>query len=427
MKGFDLITPGVDRSQLETETLRVFDICDGCRRCFNLCPSFNTLIDRIDDYDNDVNKFTAEDFEQVEQECYYCKLCFNHCPYSPPHKYEIDFPRLMAAWKKQRVAEKGATWRDRLLVQTDFIGKMGTLTAPLTNWALRTPWLRSIIEGIVGIHKDRQVLPFQRESFPAWWKKRSAAPATTQLKKKVALFPSCMVNHQTTNIGKASVQVLEKNGIEVAVPEGQRCCGMPLFDLGDTGKMIETAKANYQTFQPYLDSGHDIIVPTASCSLMLKREYPYLLPNDERIKNMSQRTFDICEYLMQLRKEETLSVDFPVNPGRVAYQIPCHLRDQNIGFKSKDLMELTGAKVQLIEKCSGHDGTWGAKMEFFDLSMKIAKKAVREVEEDTVDVVASDCPLSALQLDQVRGIPQGSQKAAQHPIQIIRDAYGLSA
>ncbi len=426
MKGFELITPGVDRSQLETETLRVFDICDGCRRCFNLCPSFNTLIDRIDDYDNDVNKFKAEDFEQVEQECYYCKLCFNHCPYSPPHKYEIDFPRLMAAWKKQRIAEKGATWRDHLLTQTDFIGRMGTLTAPLTNWALRTPWIRAIMEKFIGVHRNRHILPFQKESFPAWWSKRTTPSVPPITRKKVALFPSCMVNHQATDIGKATVQVLEKNDIEVVTPEGQQCCGMPLFDLGDTDKMIETARANYETFRPYLESGHDIIVPTASCSLMLKREYPYLLPEDDRIKNMSERTFDVCEYLMRLKKEGRLSVDFPTNPGRIAYQIPCHLRDQNIGFKSQELMELTGAKVQLIEKCSGHDGTWGAKVEFFDLSMKIAKKAVRDIEEDAIDVVASDCPLSALQLDQIRDIPQDSKKTARHPIQIIRDSYGLS-
>ena len=427
MKGFELITPGVDRPQLETETLRVFDICDGCRRCFNLCPSFNTLIDRIDDYNSDLTKFTAPDFEQVEQECYYCKLCFNHCPYSPPHKYEIDFPRLMAAWKKQRVTEKGATWRDRLLIQTDFIGKMGSLIAPFTNWALRTPWVRNLMEQVMGVHRDRQILPFQGESFPTWWSKRNISLAKPAAKRRVALFPSCMVNHQATDIGKATVQVLENNGIEVVVPAGQQCCGMPSFDLGDTDKMIETARANYETFRPYLESGHDIIVPTASCSLMLKREYPYLVPDDDRIKNMSERTYDICEYLMQLKKEGSLSIDFPTNPGRVAYQIPCHLRDQNIGFKSKELMELTGAKVQLIEKCSGHDGTWGAKVEFFDLSMKIAKKSVRDVEEDTVDVVASDCPLSALQLDQVRGIPQGSSKIARHPIQIVRDSYGLSS
>ena len=230
-----------------------------------------------------------------------------------------------------------------------------------------------------------------------------------------------MVNHQATDIGKATVQVLERNGIEVTVPEGQQCCGMPLFDLGDTEGMIQAAEHNYRAFQPYLEAGYDIVVPAASCSLMLKREYPYLQPKDHMTR-LAERTFDICEYLMRLKREEKLSLEFSKKLSRIAYQIPCHLRDQNIGFKSKEALELTGAKVHLIEKCSGHDGTWGAKVEFFDLSMKIARKALRDIEEDTVDAVASDCPLSALQLDQARGVRQDSSARTLHPIQIIRDA-----
>ena len=189
MKGFDLITPGWNRTQLEKETLRVFDVCDGCRRCFNLCPSFNTLLDRIDEYDSDVTKITAQDFERVEKECYYCKLCYNHCPYTPPHDYEIDFPRLMAAWKKQRTAEGGATWRDKLLVKTDLIGKLGNLTAPLTNWALRTPWIRGAVERILGIHRNRQILPFERESFAGWWGQHRSTSMPPKTNGKVACSP----------------------------------------------------------------------------------------------------------------------------------------------------------------------------------------------------------------------------------------------
>jgi len=424
VKDFDLITPGWTKDQLVKETLRVYDICNGCRRCFNLCPSFNTLLDRIDEYDSDTSQFTAQNFEQVEKECYYCKLCYNHCPYTPPHDYEIDFPRLMAAWKKQRVAEGGAKWRDKLLVQTDFIGQLGSLTAPITNWALKTPWIRGLMERVVGIHKSRQILPFEKQTFNTWWGKRKTQKPNTNPNAKVALFPSCMVNHQATDIGKATVQVLEKNGVEVVVPGGQQCCGMPLFDLGDTEGMIRAAEANYRVLQPYLDAGYDVVVPAASCSLMFKREYPYLQPTDF-MRQLAERTFDICEYLIGLKRAGKFSLDFPNSPGRIAYQIPCHLRDQNIGFKSKEAMELTGAKVQLIEKCSGHDGTWGAKVEFFDLSMKIAKKAVREIDESAA-LVASDCPLSALQIDQARGITQDSPTRTVHPIQIIRDAYQLS-
>lgn len=424
MKGIHLVSTDWTRSQLEQETNRIFDICDGCRRCFNLCPSFNTLLDRIDEYDSDVSQVTAADYEQVEKECYYCKLCFNHCPYTPPHEYEIDFPRLMAAWKKQRVQEHGTSWRDRLLIQTELIGKLGGMTASFSNWALSTPWLRGLIEKVVGLHRDRHVLFFSQESFPQWWRKRTGNSVSHPAQRKVVLFPSCMVNYQATDIGKATVQVLEKNGVDVVIPEGQRCCSMPSFDVGDTDTMVQTAQHHLTLFQPYLKQGYALIVPTPSCSLMFKREYPYLVPTPD-MKHLAERTFDVCEYLMHLKKDGALSLEFTQLNQRIAYQVPCHLRDQNIGFKSKELMELTGAQVELIEKCSGHDGSWGAKVEFFDLSMNIAKKAVRPILNSEPTLVASDCPLSALQLDQAGATPAGPEHTTKHPIQIIRDAYQI--
>ena len=200
---------------------------------------------------------------------------------------------------------------------------------------------------------------------------------------------------------------------------------MPSFDIGDTDAMVQTANHHLKIFQPYLEKGYDLVVPTPSCSLMFKREYAYLVATPE-MNQLAERTFDICEYLMQLKKEGELSLEFTQAKQRVAYQIPCHLRDQNIGFKSKELIELTGAQVELIEKCSGHDGSWGAKVEFFDLSMKIAKKAVQPILNNKPNLVASDCPLAALQLDQAGAAPAGTKHSTKHPNQIIRDAYGLA-
>jgi Fe-S oxidoreductase len=217
--------------------------------------------------------------------------------------------------------------------------------------------------------------------------------------------------------------VLEKNGVEVVVPE-QRCCGMPTFEIGDIQAIQEAARTNVAALYPWVLKGYDVVVPAVSCSLMLKREYPELNPDGET-KKVAERTFDVCEYLMSMKKEGRLAMDFPNTPGRIAYQIPCHLRDQNIGFKSKELMECAGAHVEVIEKCSGHDGTWSAKKEFFPLSMKIAGKAVRAIEQAPADVVASDCPLAGLQLDQAGGSAHVGGHVARHPIQIVRDAYGL--
>jgi Fe-S oxidoreductase len=423
MKGFDLITPGVTRAQLGREALRVYEICDGCRRCFNLCPSFNTLFDRLDAHESAVEKVSQTDLDRIARECYYCKLCYNHCPYTPPHQFEIDFPRLMIAWKRQLTVEGGATWRDRLLTKTDLIGRLGSRLAPLTNWTLRTRWARVLMDRLAGVHRERRVLAFQAETLSRWWAGRGAGSKAARPNGKVALFAGCMVNYQVTDVGKATVQVLEKNGVEVVIPD-QRCCGMPAFDLGDTDAVVKAARANMASLRPWLEAGYDVVSPIPSCSLMLKREYPYLVPGEETSR-LADRTSDVCEYLMRLKRAGTLATDFSRKPGRVAYQIPCHLRDQNIGFKSRDLMELAGAQVEVIERCSGHDGTWGAKTEFFNLSMAIAGKAVREIAKIPSDVVASDCPLAALQLDQAGASGHARYGRTVHPIQIVRDAYGL--
>jgi glycerol-3-phosphate dehydrogenase subunit C len=328
----------------------------------------------------------------------------------------------MAAWKQQRAREGNISLRDKLLVQTDWMGKIGSLTAPLINGALRNRFLRNILERIVGIHRQREILPFQTDTFSRWWSRKPPVPHTESPNGKVAFFPGCLVTYQAPDIGKAAVQVLEKNGVEVVLPSGQQCCGMPRFDLGDTEGITQAAESHLQIFGAYVEQGYDIVIPAPSCSLMFKREYPYFRSTPD-MKRLAEHTFDLCEYLMRLKRDHRLSLDFPDNPGRVAYQIPCHLRDQNIGFKSKELMELTGATVHLIEKCSGHDGAWSAKTEFFDLSMKIASKATRDIVDGEFDIVASDCPLSALQLKQALGTK--NSRPTLHPIQIIRNAYGM--
>jgi glycerol-3-phosphate dehydrogenase subunit C len=423
MKTLNILQP-IESGPLEKETLRIYEICDGCRRCFNLCPSFNTLLNRIDAVESDVAKLAPADHERVVDECYYCKLCFNHCPYTPPHPYQLDFPHLMAVWKKHLAATRGTSWRDRLLIKTDLMGRLNSALAPLVNWTLRQPWIRIVMEKLLGVHRERGVLHYQAETFSRWWARRQPGP-NGDSPRKVALFASCLVNYQVTDVGKASVQVLEKNGVDVAFPD-QQCCGMPSFDIGDTAGIVKAAHANLRSLNDWINRGYDVVIPSPSCSLMIKREYPALLQTEEA-KAVGARTFDICEYLMKLKRDGSLAMDFGRNPGRVAYQVPCHLRDQNIGFKSKELMECTGAQVEVIEKCSGHDGAWSAKQEFYPLSMKIAEKAVRAITQNPADVIASDCPLAALQLDGAGAAAHAGGRTTRHPIQIVRDAYGLPA
>jgi len=422
MKGITLTAAKLERPAVMQETLRVFDVCEGCRRCFNLCPSFHTLFDRIDAQDSDVKRLTPADYEQVADECYYCKLCYNHCPYTPPHQYEIDFPRLMIAWKKLLAQERRVPWRDWLLVRTDWLGTVGTTFAPIMNRLLRARWLRALLHRFWGIHRNRWLLTFQHETFPRWLARTrrnqpAPPPASAAGSAQVALFSTCLVDYHEGAIGRATLAVLEKNDVRVVRPE-QQCCGMPFFEMGDVAAILNKARFNLTALKPWVERGYDVVVPSPSCSLMLKREYPHLLPTED-CRLVAERTFDVCEYLMKLKKGGKLNTDFVESPGRIAYHIPCHLRDQNIGFKSKEVMELTGASVEVVERCSGHDGIWSVKNEFFDMSMTIAAKAVRELEAARADIVVSDCPLAALQLTQAGG------RSVSHPIQVIRQAYGV--
>jgi Fe-S oxidoreductase len=402
---------------LDAEFLRVADICHGCRRCFNLCPSFSILLNGIDALDGEVDKLDEATKGSVVDSCFYCKLCYNHCPYTPPHEFHLDFPLLMVRAKAVRAQTTRPRLRDRLLVKTDFIGRTARWAAPLINRLNRVGWFRALLQRWGGIHRDRVLPPIAFQTFPAWFRRRSR-PAKAGA-KKVALFSGCLTNYNYPAIGRATVQVLEKNGVQIAWPD-QVCCGMPCFDTGDFDALKAQARKNVESLMAMVDQGYAIVSPIPSCSLMLKKEYPALLGTDEA-RTVAKHTFDICEYLMSLHQKGELSTDFSRPVGTIAYQIPCHLRDQNIGYKSRDLMQLIpGATVEVIEKCTGHDGSWSVKTEFFAASMLLGGKAFRAVREADAATVVSDCPLSGLQIE------QGAGKKTWHPIEIIHRAYGLA-
>jgi Fe-S oxidoreductase len=408
-----------DAPQLETELRRVSDICNGCRRCYNLCPSFNDLIDRLDSesVDGDAEKLTAGDFKSVTDLCYQCKLCYNHCPYTPPHRWEIDFPRLMLRSKAVETRTKRQSHQDRFLGQVDRLGKLGSMFAPMVNWLNGNRINRWMMEKFLGIHRDRILPPYAPETFRSWFDKRRPA-RISGTRTKVALFYTCSVNYNYPEVGRACVRVLEKNGAQIAAPE-QRCCGMPFLDGGDIESTKKNARANVESLDRLARQGYEIVAPGPTCSYMLKREYPMMLEG-EAVQRVAAKTLDICEYLMRLHGEGKLVTSFVKGMGRIAYQIPCHLRAQNIGYKSRDLMQLIpNTSVYLIERCAAIDGTWGLKRQYFDLSLKVAEPLLREIRDGRPDLIVSDCSLAGLQ------IQQGMSQKPLHPIQVLERAYGL--
>ena len=407
------------QDSVDTELRRVYDICAGCRRCLPLCPSFKVMFDRldVDAVDGDVEKLPAADVKEVVDLCYQCKLCYNHCPYTPPHRWQVDFPRLMLRARSAEARAKGVTLQDRFLGNTELVGRLGSLTAPVSNWMNAFPPNRALMQAVVGIHKDRKLPLFHRETFSRWFDQRKRPAPTAPAEKRVALFATCSVEYNDPATGKAAVAVLERNGVDVTMP-AQRCCGMPYLDGGAVKEAKALIADNVASLARAVREGREIVVPGPTCSYMLKQEYPWLDGSDDA-NLVARHTRDLFEYLAGLHAEGRLDTRFPRPPGKIAYQLPCHLKAQNMGTRSADVLRLTGAEVETIERCSAVDGTWGMKKEYFTLSMKVAEPLFTGIETAAPARVATDCPLAALQIN------QGTGRTAQHPIRILADAYGL--
>ncbi|HXN55915.1 MAG TPA: DUF3501 family protein [Myxococcales bacterium] len=435
-----------DSRHTQSELHRVFEICNGCRLCFNLCPSFDVLFRRIDALDpnaleaegkhlamglieeheaaeklkhiqvsteNPVSLLTDADNARVVELCYECKLCYPKCPYVPPHEFAVDFPKLMLRAKMNGAKEDGIPFRERFLGATDLVGGLMTKIAPLANAAAHNAFNRKLMEQTLGIAAQRQLPDYAAESFETWWKRRAPVEAPETPSGAVALFHTCFVNYNDPSIGQAAVDVLERAGCAVDCPE-QVCCGMPKLDGGDIAGARKLAARNAELLLPHVRAGKTVLSPGPSCTLMLRQEYPELI--GAAGKKIAAATMDLSDYVLQLGRQKKLPKP-PPGIGKVAFHVACHNRVQNFGYRGRDLLKWAGGDVTLVDRCCGMDGTWGMKSEFFEESLKVAEPAARKVESIEPDVVSSDCPLAGLQLRQKTG------RASYHPVKILQAAY----
>jgi len=404
-----------DRSGLAQELERVFEICHGCRLCFNLCPSFPELFQAVDGHNGDVRKLTAAEVDRVIDTCYQCKICYVKCPYTPEdkHEFQLDFPRLMLRANAIRRRERGFDLRSRLLRRPDLLGKAASRCAGLANWANRRPLLRAGLEMALGIHREKVLPDFHSQTFEDWYRKQ---PAPAGDPSKAVLFVTCSVNYNAPQVGRDAVEVFARNGISLGCPK-QSCCGMPALEAGDIELAKRLALHNVASLYPHVKAGKKVLAADPSCSYTLRKEYPELAGTPEA-SEVAAATMDACEYLFQLKQEGRFNREFRSTPGKIAYHLPCHLKAQNIGYRSRDVMRLIpGTSVKLVDRCSGHDGSWAVKTEFFPLSMLAGKKAFEEMAAAEADVTASDCPLASIHIGQALG------KRPIHPIQVLARAY----
>ncbi|MFQ5608711.1 MAG: heterodisulfide reductase-related iron-sulfur binding cluster [Woeseiaceae bacterium] len=418
-----------DKAALQAELKRVFDICHGCRRCFSLCNAFPTLFDAIDDSDSgELDTVPKEGYREVVDHCYLCDMCYmSKCPYVPPHEWNVDFPHLMLRAKAQRFRDEGATVQERVLSGTDTVGRLAGIpvVAEAVNAVNRSGAGRILLEKTLGVARDAPVPRYHGRSAHRRLAGRSPATGNAEsangTQGRVVLYTTCYGDRNVPEVCEDLVSVFEHNGIEVAVTRSERCCGMPKLELGDLRSVAAAKEANVPELSRWVDQGYDIVAPVPSCVLMFKQELPLLFPDDEAVRAVAEAFFDPFDYLHRRHKAGLMNTGFVHSLGKVAYQVPCHLRVQNIGLKTKAILEMVpDTEINAIERCSGHDGTYGVKMKFRDASLKIARPVMRRVDQAGADVFTSDCPMAG---EQIAGGVNGV--SAEHPMSLLRRSYGI--
>ena len=419
-----------DETALDEEMRRIFDICHGCRRCFNLCDTFPRLFDLIDESDSgELDTVDSVGFEPVVGACTLCDMCFmTKCPYVPPHEFNLDFPHLMLRYRAIQHRKGKVPWQSKQMSKTDRNGRLAKPLAPLVNWALdeKNGLTRKLMQSVAGIHKEAALPRFnsftlEDEAAP---EVASNAPAKD---RKVVLYATCYGKFNNPKIGYAARGILARNGVETEVVHPS-CCGMPLLEQGDLAAVAESARNVAAEFGPWIDKGYDIVALMPSCALMLKFEWPLILPDNPAIKKLSEATKDITEYIVDIAKNEGLAEGMTPLGGKIAVHLACHARAQNMGAKAAELMRLLpDSEVQVIERCSGHGGSWGVMQDNFDTALKVGRPVARQLIKDTPKFYVSECPLAGMHIGQgVERADGNVPETAPHPVVLFARAYGIA-
>jgi Fe-S oxidoreductase len=417
-----------DEGQLFAELERVFDICHGCRRCVSLCHSFPTLFDLVDESSTmEVDGVAKNDYWKVVEHCYLCDLCYmTKCPYVPPHEWNLDFPHLMLRAKAVKFKKEGASFRLRTLTSTDAVGKLAgiPILVGAVNAMNKNAGFRGVLEKTLGVHKDAVVPEYHSKTLRKRLSPKSGAGAEPAgpTQGRVALFATCYGNYNEPRSGEDLVAVFEHNGIPVTIAPKEQCCGMPKLELGDLASVAAAKEANIPVLAKLVDEGWDIVAPIPSCVLMFKQELPLMFPDDPAVAKVRDAIYDPFEYLMLRHKHGRLKTDFKQPLGKVAYHVACHQRVQNIGAKTREALSLVPeTQVEAIERCSGHDGTYGVRKETFDIAVKLVKPVVTRVQQARADHLTSDCVMAGHHIANVAG----DGRESVHPISLLRKAYGI--
>ncbi|QQR70027.1 MAG: glycerol-3-phosphate dehydrogenase [Alphaproteobacteria bacterium] len=440
-----------DEAKLDAELRRVYDICHGCRRCFNLCESFPRLFDLIDaTASGEMEDVSSQDFPSIEKACTLCDMCYQAtCPYVPPHEFNLDFPHLMLRARAVRRKKEGSPWAEVQLTQTDRNGAMARLAPEIANWLTdtRNQPARVALEKVAQVDRRAALPQYHGKTLVMQARENPPvvnAKAPAYGKRKAVVYATCFSNYNNPAIGMAALAVLAHCGVETEVVY-PRCCGMPQLEQGDLGGVNKHAATVAEALSPWIDKGYDVIALVPSCALMLKSEWPLLVPTDAPhralVQKLATASYDISEYVISLAKREGVPDQLKVLEGGITLHIACHARAQNIGLKAAEMLRLIpGQAVKVIERCSGHGGSWGVLKENFDSALKVGKPVMRQAAQEKSAYLASECPLAGAHIAQGMELmaqqvvvsqsgalcdPAAVTPQSRHPIELMALAYGL--
>ncbi len=412
-----------DPDKLAKELGRAFALCASCRMCFKYCDAFPTLFNLADRrYDGDATRLDAAETDQVMTACFQCKLCEVQCPYTPrdKHEFQLDFPRLVHRYMAVRARRQGLTRAQKVLGDPDRTAKLARATLGLANAMNGVAPHRWLLEKAVGIHRKKLLPPFASQTFERW--ARAEGKIATQPGCEAVLFQTCFVQNNEPQLGRDVLDVLARNGVDCKCVEGLACCGMPAWEHGDLEGLRQKARASLDALLPFVERGAKVLAVNPTCSMMMRREWPHLLAEGDRSRAaaLAAAVMDPCEYLWSIRNEPRFNARFLSTPGpALAYHAPCHLRAQAVGFKGRDLLrKIPGVeRIATVAECCGHNGTYAMRVDGFEASARIGKKAFDAMKESGATVWATDCALAALQFEQHAGVK------AFHPMSILARAY----
>ena len=421
-----------NEDSLNAELERVYDICHGCRRCVSLCASFPTLFDLVDESQTmEVDGVDKKDYMKVVDQCYLCDLCYmTKCPYTPPHEWNLDFPHLMLRAKAVKYKKGEVPARDKFLSDTDGLGMFAgiPIVTQAVNAVNKAAVTRGVLENVLGIDKKAWLPEFATTKFRSGAKSSASYPVKDGNKTpgKVAIYSTCYVNYNEPGIGHDLLAILDHNEIPYVMVEKEACCGMPKLEQGDLQGVAEKKAINIPHLAKLAKEGYAILTAIPSCTLMYKQELPLMFPDCADTQLVKEAMWDPFEYFVTRNRDGLLKTDFKESLGQVSYHIPCHSRVQNVGRKTAEMLQLVpDTKLNVVERCSGHAGTYGVKKEYHAMSMKIGKPVFKAMANDEPDYISSDCQLAGHHIAQ--GMEEGGMKKAEmaHPLSLLRKAYAI--